>query len=879
MNTSASKHLQYLFLVAAILLGFSASILAQGTVRGKITDKQNKPVAYANVLLVGTTIGAAADAKGIYIIEDVKAGTYKLKVSSVGYKNQEFDITVTNGQTTKQNVTLENDILDLNAVVVTGVQNPKTKLQSSVAITTIEAKGIEQKAPLSTADLIKAIPGFYVESSGGDVGNNVFPRGIPSEGSYQYVQLQEDGLPVFEDGELQFANADNFTRVDQTVERVESVRGGSGSIYATNAPGGIINFISRTGGPEFKGIGKLTFSDYNTLRADLDFGGPISDKLRYNIGGFYRFDDGIRPAGYPANYGGQLKMNMTYMLGNGYVRAYYKKLDDRNIFYLPIPLKNPSDPEGINGFDPNFGTFASVNASKLNVPQPNGKNWVRNLEDGIHPVVDAVGGEASIDLGQGFSFKNSLRATMIDLNYDALFPGAPPTNAMDYAASVGITNPIYSYADDGMVISNPNDLNGNGLVAQVGFWTILKQMNDFSNNLQFTFNSERNSLQAGYYFAAWKSHQYWNWSNILLEIKDQARMLNLANGNLQPTNPNYSYTYNGVTDISFLTRESEIRGRINAFYINDEFTATDKITIDAGIRYDLDKYTGYNANNATADLGITTTQADNNVSMVVGPYLYWTYDVKKLSASGGVNYAFNDNVASYVRVSHGFRSPDEATLYDNAPAFSGIKSTEINQYELGFKYSSPILGIFANAFYMNLANISYQDVLANGQQENKFADADNIGLELEAILKVSNFTADLTGTVQNPKYKNFAGTNADGTTFNYTDNQVRRIPNYFFTFTPGYEFILGLEAHVAFSYFGKKYSDTGNLNQLPGYSVINAGASYQIDMITFFVDGSNLANTIGLTEGNPRLDAPSGEFFMARPILGRAFRFAVKVDF
>ena len=869
--------LKITFVITTFL--FCNLAFAQGTITGKVTDSKGAPIPGVNVLLVSTTIGAASATDGMYEIEQVPAGNYTMRFSAVGYKSQEFSITVTDGQTTTQNASLEEDILDLNKVVVTGVQNPKTKLQSSVAITTIEARGIEERAPLSTADLIKAIPGFYVESSGGDVGNNVFPRGIPSEGSYQYVQLQEDGLPVFEDGELQFGNADNFMRVDQTVERVESVRGGSGSIYATNAPGGIINFISKTGGPEFKGTGKLSFSDYNTLRADLDFGGPISEKLRYNIGGFYRFDDGIRSAGYPANYGGQLKMNLTYLLDNGYVRAYYKKLDDRNLFYLPIPLKNPSSPEGINGFDPNFGTFASVNASILNVPQPNGKNWVRNLENGIHPVVDAIGGEASIDLGHGFSFKNSMRATMINLNYDALFPGAPPTKAMDYAASVGITNPVYSYVDNGMVISNPNGLNGNGLVAQVGFWSILKQMNDFSNNLQFTYNSKRNSIQAGYYFSSWKSHQYWNWSNILLEIKDRARLLNLANGDLQPTDANYSYTYNGVTDISWLTRESEIRGRINAFYLNDEFTATDKITIDAGIRYDVDRYTGYNANTKNVDLGITTTQADNNVSMVVGPYKYWAYDVKELSASGGVNYAFNQNVASYIRVSRGVRSPDEATLFDNATAFSGIKPTDIKQYELGFKYSSSMLGVFANAFYMTLANISYQDVLANGQQENKFADANNIGLEVEAILKVQNFNVNLTGTVQNPKYKNFAGRNSDGSTFDYTDNQVRRIPNYFFTVIPGYEFIPGLEAHVAFSYFGEKYSDTGNLNKLPGYSVLNAGASYQIGMITFFADGSNLANTIGLTEGNPRLNAPSGEFFMARPILGRAVRFSVKVDF
>ena len=870
-----------LFILFALALFFSSNSFAQGTgsVKGQITDRQGKPIPFVNILVVNTHIGAASDVEGNYSISNIPAGEIQLRASAVGFKSSTVSITIAVNKTVEQNFRLSQDLLNLNEVVVTGVQNPKTKLQSSVAITTISARGIEQQAPLSTADLIKAIPGFYVESSGGDVGNNVFPRGIPSEGSYQYVQLQEDGLPVFDDGELQFANADNFERVDLTVERVESVRGGSGSIYATNAPGGIINFISKTGGPNFSGTGKLTLSDYRTLRTDLDFGGPILKNLRYNIGGFYRYDEGIRSTGYPANWGGQLKANLTYLLDKGYVRAYYKKLDDRNIFYLPIPLKDPSNPTGINGFDPNFGTFASVNASVLRVPQPGGTYWERNLENGIHPNMDALGGEASIDLGSGFSFKNSFRNTSILLNYDALFPGAPPTNAIAYANSVGITNPVYSYADNGQVIGNPNALNGNGLVAQVGFWSIIKEMHDFSNDLRFSFNSDNNSIEAGYYFSIWKSHQYWNWSNILLEIKDKARLLNLADGSNEPGSTDYYYTYNGVTNISFLTRESEIRGRVNAFYLNDEFKASENLTIDAGLRWDVDKYTGFNANTQTVNLGDATTMADNSVSQVVGPYQYWTYDVNELSASGGINYMFGRSMAAYIRVSRGVRSPDEASLHDNVGNFGALKPTDIMQYELGYKYSSSSLGIFANAFYMNLANISYQDVLANGQQENKFADADNLGLELEAIFKYDILNVDLTGTFQNPKYKNFAGRNADGSTFNYTGNEVRRIPKIFFTVTPGVEIVPGFEVHVRFRYFGQKYSDNANLNKLPTYSVIDAGASYTLGYITFLADGTNLANTIGLTEGNPRSNLPAGQFFMARPILGRAFRLAVQVSF
>ena len=89
-------------------------------------------------------------------------------------------------------------------------------------------------------------------------------------------------MPVFEDGALQFANIDNFQRTDATVKRLEAVKGGTASIYASGAPGGIINFISNTGQNEFKGTTKLTVGDYGLLEQILILEGAIvQDKLFY----------------------------------------------------------------------------------------------------------------------------------------------------------------------------------------------------------------------------------------------------------------------------------------------------------------------------------------------------------------------------------------------------------------------------------------------------------------------------------------------------------------------------------------------------------------------------------------------------------------------
>ena len=106
-------------------------------------------------------------------------------------------------------------------------------------------------------------------------------------------------------------------------------------------------------------------------------------------------------------------------------------------------------------------------------------------------------------------------------------------------------------------------------------------------------------------------------------------------------------------------------------------------------------------------------------------------------------------------MSHGFRSPIEETYYDNASDLSGIETTGVDQAELGFKYSNTNFAVFANLFHMNLTNIPFTDILADGTSEGDFADVTNVGLELEANAKFGIFSIEANVTVQNPEYKNF----------------------------------------------------------------------------------------------------------------------------
>ncbi|TCN59903.1 TonB-dependent receptor [Flavobacterium circumlabens] len=851
----------------------------KNTVSGKVFDESGQTVPGANVSLTGSDQTVTTDVNGSYLFSNVAAGTYTISATNVGYKSFGKKVTVKEGEAVVENLFLETESQNLKEVVVTGSSSPRSKLESSVAITSMGAKAIEDRAPASTAALLQTIPGFVVEASGGEIGNNLFARGIPSAGAYEYVQIQEDGLPVFEDGALQFANADTFYRLDETVSKMEAVRGGSASIFANNAPGGIINFISKTGQNDFQGRAKFSTSDYGMFRTDLNLSGAlIQDKLFFNIGGFYRADNGVRNTGFTANKGGQIKGNLTYKFDDGdYLRVNFKHLDDRNTFYLPIPLKsNNGKIEGIDGFNPNYGTLTSVNFSHLNVPQYGGGTFSADLEDGSHPVINSVGAEFKKKISEKVTFKNAFKQTAIDLNYNAIFPNGGPWTQDAYATGIQNTtaaNLDFTYVDNGAAV------DPNALIMRADHWYIHKKMNNFANNFSFAFDLDPVKLTAGYYYSNWKSNQYWNWNSYLVSVSDNPRLLNV-----EDNTTGVNHTWNGVERITWLERDAQTKGVLNDIYADAEIKATENLTFNAGVRYNKDKYSGYrdNARFFAENLGVLDNNtADDAVTTVKGnPYTYWRYDVSELSYTGAANYKFNDNMASYVRYSHGFRSPIEESFYDNAADLSKLENTKVNQLELGYKYSGSFFSVNANVFHMNLKNVAFTDILSDGTSENKFADVNNIGLEVETNARYEIVNLNFTFTVQKPEYDNFTGTNADGSTFDFNGNTARRIPKFFCNLRPEVDITKDFTAYVQFSYYDKKFTNQDNKQVLPAYKEVGAGLNYTYNNLRFAVDASNLFNEIGLTEGDPRqTTSAASDVFMARPILGRAFRFSVAVNF
>src|SRR5688572_26457031 len=350
-----------------------------GSIAGRVIDDQGAPLAGAQVAVPGTTIGTQTQADGGYVLPRVPVGSHSLQARMLGFRPESAPVQVSANQRTTQDLALRRDPLQLQTMVVTGTQSPRMNLDASVAVTTLTATEVEAAAPRSTTEMLRYVPGFTrIESSGGEVNQNISMRGILG---VEYVAFLEDGMPVFPTMHTFFMNADNLFRFDANIDRMEVVRGGSSPLFGSNTPGAIVNFINKTGGPEFAGTMRATGATQGLARYDLNMSGPFGNDWRFSVGGFYRYDNGVRSPGFPGIQGGQLKGSITRLLDNGYLRFSVKHINDRNQFILPLPFTNPDDPEYVAGFG-DYGSMNTAEGLDLRITTP-GDDLTLPLDHGL----------------------------------------------------------------------------------------------------------------------------------------------------------------------------------------------------------------------------------------------------------------------------------------------------------------------------------------------------------------------------------------------------------------------------------------------------------------------------------------------------------------
>ncbi len=184
------------YLVIGALFFLTFSVWAQtGIIKGKVFNKvNNEPVPFANILIQGTTIGAAADENGFYELRELKPGQYNLEASFIGYKKLiVYEIQVTNARPSVIDFSLEEEAQKLDEVVVSASNTFYKSEESPLSLRTIGPTEIKQ-TPGGNRDISKVVRSLPGVASIPSFRNDIIIRGgAPSENTFYLDGIQ---IPV-----------------------------------------------------------------------------------------------------------------------------------------------------------------------------------------------------------------------------------------------------------------------------------------------------------------------------------------------------------------------------------------------------------------------------------------------------------------------------------------------------------------------------------------------------------------------------------------------------------------------------------------------------------------------------------------------------------
>lgn len=868
--------------ILLIVLLFSVGTTFAQSISGNVKDQAGIPLPGVNVILDGTTKGAVTDFDGNYTISNVEDGNYSLIATFIGYAKTKQSVTLAGSDITI-NIIMEEDSQSLDEIIVTGVVNPKSRLESSISVSTIGVKMIEQAAPRSAGELFRNVPGIRAESSGGEGNANFNVRGVPvSSGGSRYFQIQEDGLPLNLFGDTSFGNADNFLRIDSNIGRVEAIRGGSASTQTSNGPAGIINMISKTGATEGGSLATTFGLDYQTSRLDFEYGTPLGNGLSYHLGGFMRTGEGPRDIGYQGNKGGQFKANLTKQFDKGYVRVYAKFLNDKSVMYLPMPMLlegENNDPTFSNlpGFDITSDATQSayLQQSAGTNPFDGGGRHVNDVSNGNNPISKSLGAEFSFDLGNDWKIAGKARYSNNTGEWVAPFTAAVGTvDEIEATArdAAGAGTEALVYADGDREAFNPD----NGLAQIIHMFDVtIDDLSNFFSDTKITKKIGDNvGVTAGLFTATQNTKIGWQWSSFLSEVKGdgQARL-----ADFDGFSRNGQYSYGTPVWGNCCQRRYNTVHNVNSPYVGIDADISEKLNFDGSVRFENVNVNGTIAGGPTSQEaydydGDGTIQGIEQVVPVIAGNAGQVVndDYNFVSYSLGLNYKINDGAAVFGRYSKGAsgRAADRNSY--GTDGLADVQFDELSQLEVGYKKRLNNGTLNLTGFMSNT-----DEGISNELNRTVGNPFKALGLEAETALAFGenfNFNGSFTWT----KAEIDGGDNKG--------NTPRRQADLVYNLSPSYNFGDSRQHAVALSVLGtsKSYAQDDNDLVMPAYAYFNLiGRAGLTKGLSLVLSVNNLFDTVGITEVEGNGDGAFGNdrLVRARSISGRSSTLSLQYKF
>ncbi|WP_052134844.1 TonB-dependent receptor domain-containing protein [Sphingomonas sp. 37zxx] len=787
--------------------------------------------------------------------------------------------------------------VDDGDMVTTGVARGRDRLNSATSTSAIKENEIIRLAPRSLAELFRNIPGIRVEAGAGESQNNYTVRGLPMvNGASKYIQIQEDGLPVMEFGDLMRLTPDLFVRADFNVGQVESIRGGSASTFASNAPGGVINLISKTGEVEGGSVMGTIGVDFQSYRTDFDYGGQLGNGWRFHVGGFYREGEGVRETGFNAMRGGQVKMNVTKQFNGGYIRVYAKLLDDQVPAFTGMPLlitgtnDNPSfaDPRGA---DSRIDSMLSPSLPVVLTLGSSGAARRRNFTNGVEVQAKSLGFDAQFGLGE-WSVTNRFRYTDQSARNTTLIPsGAAP--AGQFATRFGGAGAGFSYAAGPRAGQPFNTADGNGLVS-LSFYSdndapdVSNMTNDLRLSRVWNMGGGDLTTTAGLYRSNQKFVSEIGFATFFQDVVGggEAVPLNLRNaaGALLTEGGYRNY---GGPGASGNIRDNNVTYQTTAPFASVNFSKG-KIAVGGSVRWDNSRASG----NIMNDPGVRQFDMNSDgiisaperlVAFVpVGVTQPVNYRHDYLSYSASVNYRIAEPFAMFARYSLGGRAAADKILFTAAlsPTTGALLDSSagddsVRQAEIGLKFRKNGITLNLTGFHAKTDDTNSQirtnpttGVLELGSVTRAY---EAYGVEFEGGFRRGPFSVMAHATYTEAEISSAENPALEG-------NIPRNQPKLLFGLTPQFDtdtFTVGANVIGVTDSF----SQDVNLLRMPGYTTVGLFAQVRpMERVELSINANNALNEraiTGISEGA----VPASGVVIARPLFGRSVSTSLRFFF
>ena len=267
----------------------------QGAIRGRIVDNTQQILPGATVYIESLHTGAISDVNGFYTLANLAAGTYRVKVSYVGYSPAEFTITVPEGKTVERDVTL-NEGIELQEVVVggafTGQRRALSSQKNAMGISNVVSADQVGKFPDSNiGDALKRISGINVQY---DQGEARFGQVRGTSADLSSVTINGNRIPSAEGDtrnvQLDLIPADMVQTIEVskvvTADMDGDAIGGSINLITKNTP--YRRIFNATAGSGYNAVSKKA-----QVNLGLTYGDRfLNDKLGLMISGSYQYAPG-----------------------------------------------------------------------------------------------------------------------------------------------------------------------------------------------------------------------------------------------------------------------------------------------------------------------------------------------------------------------------------------------------------------------------------------------------------------------------------------------------------------------------------------------------------------------------------------------------------